>query len=175
MLTPSVTIVPMYHTMDLGRCRDISDDDFIAAFEALTLKAELFRHADHVRLAFVYLQRLDLLDTLRRYADGLRRFAAHHGASDRYHETVTWALVILIHERMASYAGPLQWPVFAADHSDFLRWKDGVLFDYYGPEILESDLARRTFLLPGPSAPPPPLPGCPGGRTSVAIPEGETR
>jgi hypothetical protein len=31
---------------------------------------------------------------------------------------------------------------------DLGRCRDGAFFDYYAPEILESEVARRTFVLP---------------------------
>ena len=33
----------------------MSDDEFVAAFEDCSLPLESFRHADHVRMAFLYL------------------------------------------------------------------------------------------------------------------------
>lgn len=139
----------MYQTIDLGRCAHLPDDDFVAAFESLTLEPGRFGHPDHVRLAHIYLQRLGLLQTLARYGEGLRALAAHNGAPGRYHETVTWGLVILVHERMAERPGiPEEWPTFAARNPDLLRWRDGAFFEYYGPEILESEVARRIFVLP---------------------------
>lgn len=132
-------------------CRaSLTDDAFVASFENLTLPDDAFRHADHVRLAWIYLSRMPLLDAIRVYRDGLRRFAAANGAPERYHETVTWAFIILIHERM--FRGPTpSWPEFAAANADLLRWRDGALFARYGPGILESDVAREIFVLPGPS------------------------
>jgi hypothetical protein len=142
-------MVRMYHTIDLGRAADLTDDELVRSFEALTLDPQRFAHVDHVRLAFVYLREHGLLETLRRYSDGLKRFATHLGAPDKYHETVTWALIVLVHERMASgRSGAAEWPSFAAENPDLLRWRDGVFFERYGPEILESELARRTFVLP---------------------------
>ena len=61
---------------------------------------------------------------------------------------MTWALVILIHQRMALSPDTTDWPSFAARHPDLLRWKGGAFFEYYGPDILESPLARKTFVLP---------------------------
>jgi len=130
----------------------MSDDELIRDFEALRLAPGQFGHRAHVRLAFAYLQRYDLLEALRRCRDGLRRFARAAGAPDKYHETVTFGLVILIHERMARAPGPQDWDGFAAANPDLLAWPDGALFDYYPPEILDSELARRTFVLPGPVA-----------------------
>ena len=48
-------------------------------------------------------------ETLRRYPPGLRELAVRRGAPERYHETVTWGLIVLIHERMASAPEPPAW------------------------------------------------------------------
>src|SRR5262245_19145544 len=71
---------------------------FLRAFEDCTLPAELFDHREHVRLAWLYLRGAPLLVALDRFCRGLRRFAAAAGMPDRYHETITWAYLFLIHE-----------------------------------------------------------------------------
>lgn len=128
----------------------MTDEELLSAFEDLTLPAGGFHHADHVRLAFLYLQRYDLLESLVRYRRGLRRFVERHGVSDKYHETVTCALVVLIHERMAR-GSESDWLAFASANSDLLAWRDGAFFDYYDSGVLDSELARRVFVLPGPT------------------------
>lgn len=138
----------MYHKIDPGRCADMADEELLRAFETLALEPDHFGHADHVRVAFAMLREHGLLETLRRYSDGLRRFTARHGATDKYHETVTWGLVVLIHERLALADPDVDWRTFAEANPDLLRFRDGAFFDYYGPEILTSKVARRTFVLP---------------------------
>jgi hypothetical protein len=142
------TVVHMYRHDYPGSSAETTDEQLVRAFETLTLEPSRFGHAEHVRVAFAMLREHGLLDTLRRYSDGLRRFTARHGAADRYHETVTWGLVVLIHERLALAAPDIDWPSFALGNPDLLRFRDGAFFDYYGPEILTSELARRTFVLP---------------------------
>jgi hypothetical protein len=104
----------------------MTDEELLAAFEAVELPPGSFHHAEHVRVAFALLRRYDLIESLARYRRGLRAFATSAGVPGKYHETVTCALVILIHERMA--AGP------EGDES-----------------ILRSATARRTFVLPKPA------------------------
>lgn len=128
----------------------MTDQELLVAFEQRTIRPGAFHHAEHVRVAFAYLQRYDLFEALARYRDGLRRFAVHAGAPEKYHETVTCALVVLIHERMAASPEYSQWEDFAAANPDLLDWKDGVFFDYYDRSVLDSPVARRTFVLPGP-------------------------
>jgi hypothetical protein len=126
----------------------VTGEALIREFEEGTTPADTFHHADHVRLAFEYLRRYPVLEALPRFSIALRRFAAAQGKAQRYHETVTWAYMFLIHERMVR-AGALQtWEEFSRQNADLLAWKDGVLASLYRQETLDSDLARQTFVLP---------------------------
>ena len=130
----------------------MTDEELLAAFEAVELPPASFHHAEHVRVAFAYLRRYDLFESLARYRRGLKAFATSAGVPGKYHETVTCALLILIHERMAAGSDADDWPTFAAAHPDLLAWKGGAFFDYYDESILKSATARRTFVLPKPRA-----------------------
>ena len=77
----------------------MNDREFVEAFEACAVASSDFHHTDHVRLAWIYLGRHELLTAIERFATSLRRFATHHGAAGKYHETITWAYLLLIHER----------------------------------------------------------------------------
>jgi hypothetical protein len=133
-------------------------DELLASFEACALPGADFHHADHVHVAWAYLQRLPLLEALPHFVTGLQRFAAHHGAPQRYHTTITLAYFFLIAERREQHSGGDTWEEFAAANPDLLRWKGGVLERRYSAETLASDLARRVFVLPdgGAAAPLPP-------------------
>jgi len=78
----------------------MTDEEFIAGFEACTLPAETFHHEQHVRVAWLYLQRYSVLQTLERFSENLKRFATANGKPNLYHETITWAYVLLIHDRI---------------------------------------------------------------------------
>ena len=126
----------------------MTDDEFIASFEDCSLAAESFHHSDHVRMAFLYLCRYPALEALERFSTSLARFAAANGKPGRYNETITWAFLLLIRERMARAGCQLTWPEFANRNADLLNWEDNVLKKYYRNETLSSDLAKSTFLLP---------------------------
>ncbi|HZF07859.1 MAG TPA: hypothetical protein VFE33_03625 [Thermoanaerobaculia bacterium] len=125
----------------------LTDSDFVTAFEACALSNEDFHHRDHVRLAWLYLKDLPPEEALARFATGLRRFAHAHGKPGLYHETITWAYLLLIRERMARTAADT-FEEFAAAHPDLLTWKPSVLESYYRAETLRSELARRVFVMP---------------------------
>jgi hypothetical protein len=131
----------------------MTDDDFARSFEDCTLPNSEFHHRDHVRLAWIYLRRYPPLEALARFTTGLQRFATFNGHPGLYHETITWAYLFLIHERMAepTPAGSEEsWEAFVARHPDLVAWKPSILDRYYDPETLRSDRARRVFVLPSP-------------------------
>ena len=126
----------------------MTDDQFIASFEDCSLAAESFHHADHVRMAFSYLSRYPTLEAVHRFSTSLKRFATAHGKPRLYHETITWAFMFLIRERMVRAGRVQTWAEFSASNPDLLTWKDNVLKKYYREETLSSELARNTFLFP---------------------------
>ena len=120
------------------------DRDFVEAFETCTLPPEELPHRAHVRLAWLYLREGSLLDTLTRYSEGIKRYAGSLGASAKYHETITWAFLFLIHERM-QHSRAETFDAFAAENEDLFG---PILERYYTKDALASELARRTFVLP---------------------------
>jgi hypothetical protein len=117
------------------------------AFEAGTLAPADFGHAEHVCLAWHYLSRDPLLVAARRPCDGLRRYTRSVGAADKYHETVTLAWLLLVHERRALGGGD-SWPAFRRGNPDLFETTARLLDGYYRPETLRSPVARRHFVLP---------------------------
>jgi hypothetical protein len=77
----------------------MTDDDFLQAFARATLGNHEFRHRDHLRLAWLQIRRLGPDDATRAVAAGIRHFAAAHGATDKYHETMTrfWVRIVAHH------------------------------------------------------------------------------
>jgi hypothetical protein len=113
----------------------LNDEALLAAFENATLPASVFSHREHVRVARLFVLRDGLPRALETFSDALRRFAEANGAPALFHTTITWAFLLLIHDRERR-APSADWPAFAATHADLLRWKPSVLDDYYTPETL---------------------------------------
>lgn len=124
----------------------MADSDFIHAFEAGALVE--FHHRDHVRVAWLYLRDRPLLGALEAFCTGLKRLAAARGKPGLYHETITWAFVLLIRERRERIPPGHSWEEFTAANPDLLDWKESVLKRYYRESTLKSDFARRVFVLP---------------------------
>ena len=119
----------------------------LARFEAGDIDPATFPHHDHVRLAFEMLGRHRFTEAAARFALGLRRMSQRAGKPQAYHETVTVAFLAVIAERMAT-----------GRYSDFMAFETAnpqlldksLLNKWYDPEVLNSPVARNTFILPRP-------------------------
>jgi hypothetical protein len=132
---------------DDGEGQPMTDDELLSGFENCTLPNEAFHHEEHVRVAFLYLTRHSTLEALERFSKSLRKFAEAHGKSTLYNETVTWAYMLMIRERMAR-SGVRSWSEFRAANLDLLDRQREILKKYYTAETLQSALAKTTFLFP---------------------------
>jgi hypothetical protein len=130
----------------------------IEAFESGELDPEVFDHEHHLALAWAYLRNHPLPEAMILMRDGLKRFTALHGAEGKYHETLTFALVAIIAERMATHESS-DWPRFLAKNSDLITQWRTLLGRYYSSQRLDSPQARQAFLWP--DRPEPLSAGCP--------------
>ena len=116
-------------------------------FVDTSLPADQFHHLQHVHVAWLFVQQHGMPAALAEFSAAIKRFADAKGATGLYHETITWAFLLLIADRQArTPAGT--WDAFARANADLLTWKPSILNRYYSKELLASDLARRTFLMP---------------------------
>ncbi len=124
----------------------MTDDAFLAGLEAGTLPESEFRHADHVRAAYLYLVRDGFAGALGPLSAALRGYAAARGKPERYHETVTVAFLALINERLHDQGAAGSWAQFRAGNADL--FEPGLLARHYSGTTLASPKARAVFLLP---------------------------
>jgi len=126
----------------------MDDTELVDSFEACTLPMAAMRHPEHVQLAWAMLRRAPHFEQAAlRFCSGLRRYASTHGKGALYHETITWAYLALVNERMHTCAAAT-FDDFSAQNRDLLEGALGALHRHYGPDILRSELARCAFLLP---------------------------
>jgi hypothetical protein len=111
----------------------MDDLTFLAQVEACALDPSLFNHAGHMRLARVCLQLHPVDAAAARCCRAIQRYAAHLGAADKFHWTVTEALVRLM-------AGG------AAD--EVTRDARACLQRHYSAAVLAQPDARQRFVAP---------------------------
>ena len=126
----------------------MTNREIIERFEAGTPPGDSFHHADHVQVGFAYVSEFPVLEAIAKFSAALQRFAAKCGKPNLYHETITWAYLFLIRERMVRGGRAQSWEEFAAENSDLLIWSGGIVQRIYGKGILESETARMNFVLP---------------------------
>jgi hypothetical protein len=126
----------------------MTDQELMDQFERGTLPNECFHHREHVRVAFLYLSLYPALEAIQLFSRALQQFAAAHGKPQLYHETITWAFMFLIRERMARSETQPTWDEFSRSNADLLAWENRPLSRYYREETLASELARAVFIFP---------------------------
>lgn len=119
----------------------LSDDAFLSAFHRCELPLSMFRHGDHLKFAWLTLNRHEFEEALQIVRDGIRRFATHYEVVHIFHETITTAWVHLL----ASHGEPT-FSAFLAEHQDRLNLK--LRHQFWTPEVLDSPDAREHWLPP---------------------------
>jgi hypothetical protein len=123
-----------------------SDEDFLRAFEDLSFPADQFHHREHIRVAWLYLKSSDATRAAERMTAGILRFANHHGATQKYHHTLTLAWMRLVAAALVETPEGHGFTKFLAEHPE-LRDKD-LLKKYYSPELLQTNYAREGWVEP---------------------------
>ena len=127
--------------------RPVHEQALLRGFVDTTLPAEQFHHEQHVHVAWLFVRKYGMPAALAEFTTAIKRFADAKGATGRYHETITWAFLLLIGERQAKCDAKV-WDEFARANPDFLAWKPSILERYYSSETLQSELARNVFVFP---------------------------
>ena len=105
---------------------------------------EEFHHRDHLTVAVVYLYSADLEVAMDRMRASLKRFAAHHGVTGLYHETLTrfWLLQV---EMRLDRGLCLRDSVRSIQEQ--LSDKN-IAFEYYSRERIHSQEAKEKWIEP---------------------------
>lgn len=125
----------------------INDDDlaFIRALESCRIQNAHFRHRDHLRAAWSYLQLEPLPRAAARMERTIRRFALHHRHAAKYHHTLTMAWIHLVAVHAAAHPEPTFDRFIAAQ--DRLLDKS-VVSRFYSDALLWSAHAREHWVEP---------------------------
>ena len=119
----------------------MTDADFLAAIENCSYPIADFHHAEHLRLGWLLLSRMDWMAASARAARAIRRLTQHYGRADRYHETVTqaWMRLLASHEEQ-------DFSEFLTLHGD--RLSLDLLCRHWRRETLMSNDARAHWVEP---------------------------
>ena len=126
----------------------MTEEEFYEQFENATLDASIFHHSNHVKMAWIYLKKFDLAEAIAKFSKALKNFAKANGAPKLYHETITFAFLILINQRMEINENKEDWDNFVEINPDLFDWKNNILKKYYSEETLKSQFAKKVFVFP---------------------------
>ena len=125
----------------------LDDDTYLDHFERRALGPEHFDHLGHLRMAWLHLNRYGLEEGNRRVCEGIRQLAAQFGAPQKYHRTLSEALMRIMARRMCD-AGTQDFDGFLAANRDLVTDALAVLARHYSGERLHSPQARAAWVEP---------------------------
>jgi hypothetical protein len=136
----------------------MTDDEFLAAFEAAAITRKDWTHEAHVRMAWLYLTRLPFAEALEKVRSGIRHLntaisrrenlrciAPKKRKTGGYHDTITVAYVHVIAGRLTPDE---DFPTFRDRHPDLFDRTLPALLCHYTKERLYSAEARKAFVEP---------------------------
>lgn len=125
----------------------ISDACFVEQFENQTLDPKHFNHVGHLRLAWLYLMDDEVDLVIEKLSVGIKGYAESLGARQKFHLTITDAIIRLMAERIKRLEYPT-WSQFLQQNRDLVEDASAVLHQYYSESLLSSEAARLNVLQP---------------------------
>jgi hypothetical protein len=126
----------------------MNDQEFLDAFEGGTLSTTQFHHRDHLRLAWLQVDRLGPEGAAVAVSAGIRGFAGRHGLDSLYHETLTrfWVRIVA-HAASPTFDEMLKrHPLLLEKELPFRHWRRDTLFGEAARAAwVEPDLAPLPF------------------------------
>jgi len=128
----------------------MTDERFIAEFEACRWPLEQWHHKQHIMVAYLYLRHYPFEQASRRIREKIKAHNAAQnvpeGPTSGYHETMTQAWLRLVHLTLCEY-GPAETAELFYEQSPQLSQKK-VLRLFYSRELFMSSRAKTEFLEP---------------------------
>ncbi|RXZ44205.1 hypothetical protein [Crenobacter cavernae] len=127
----------------------MDDQAFLQALESRALPVSEFNHQAHLLAAWAYCRRYPGREAAARCAYSLSRYAMAMGVADKYHHTLTMAILAILYSRVVDHPELRDdWDAFCAACPDIVDDARGVVLAYYSEERLDNDSARRAFVEP---------------------------
>src|SRR6266700_2037387 len=136
----------MTHSHSSPGARAWSDEDFLRAFEDLSFPADQFHHREQLRVACLYLKSSDATRAAERMTAGIRRFANHHGATQKYHHTLTLFWMRLVAAALVETLEGCAFEDFLTAHAELCD--KNLPSQYYSQDLLRTPAARDGWVEP---------------------------
>jgi|ERR1051325_2952324 hypothetical protein len=123
-----------------------SDEDSLRAFEDLSYPADQFHHREHLRVAWLYLKSSDASRAAERMTAGILRFANHHGATQKYHHTLTLFWMRVVAAALVETPEGRSFEEFLGANPELCD--KNLPAKYYSATLLQSPAAREGWVEP---------------------------
>src|SRR5207248_2400922 len=104
------------------------------------------RPRQHPRVAWLYLRSSDAPGAAERMCAGIRRFANHHGATGKYHHTLTLFWMRMVGIALVETAEDGGFVEFLAEHPELCG--KNLPATYYSQDLLQTGAAREGWVEP---------------------------
>ena len=125
----------------------LSDDEFIQQFEQQTLAPDEFDHLGHLRIAWLYLNRESLSVAVYKVCHGIKQYAESLGATDKFHHTLTEAIVRLMAVKLRQ-GQKESFDSFLEAYSELVNDLPQEIAKHYSKEVLDSMRAKKEYIAP---------------------------
>ena len=128
----------------------MNDAEHLRRFEDHSLPKEQWNHRAHLKVAYLYLNRFSLPETLERLRTGIQAYNAAQGIQDTptggYHETMTQVWLQLVYTALRQF-GPAKTADAFFDAQPQLCDKSTPML-FYSRNCIISPEAKRSFVAP---------------------------
>lgn len=133
------------------KTKGFANDEEVAAlvdaFENATIPSSEFTHLAHIAVALSYLNEMLADEALERMRENIRAFAARHGVSDLYHETLTTFWMRLLDHVANNHYQDM--PLWRRINLIVGRWGTARPVEvHYSRELIKSKTARQQWVPP---------------------------
>ena len=123
-----------------------SDEAFVDAMERITLPESCFTHADHIRLAWLFLRTQAMPEAAERMARTLQRYSTGMGKAERFHVTLTRLWMLLVDHHVAVHGQAVLFAEFASANPGL--FDKALPFAFYSRTRLYGNEARAGWVEP---------------------------
>ena len=125
----------------------LSDEEFTTQFKDCTLNPEVFDHEAHLRLAWILIKDIGLVEAEKTIQEQLQNFVKSVGATDKYHLTLTIASMKAVHHFMQR-SKMKNFKDFILENPRLKNNFKELINSHYSINIFASEEAKSSFLEP---------------------------
>lgn len=125
----------------------LDDASYLVRFDERNLGPEHFDHVGHLRMAWIHLAHYGEKEATRRVCEGIRDLAAGFGAPEKFHYTLTAALMHIMARRMRETRYD-SFDDFLSHNCDLVDDARAVVARHYSESRLARTEARHGWIEP---------------------------